>query len=409
MPATQSSAQPPPLPYFEFVALLATMLSLIALSIDAMLPALAEMGKDLGVGHINDTQLIIVFLLAGLAFGQLFYGPIADSRGRKPAIYAGYCLFIAGTLLALYTDDFQTMLFARFLQGAGAAGPRSVSMALVRDQFHGNEMAKIMSFTTAVFILVPALAPSLGQLLLLLVDWRGIFVAFLIIALISASWFGLRQRETLCDSNRIPFSWENYRRVLGVVFSTRSSVAYALAIGFIYSPFIGYLASSRQIFQDQYGVGTDFPLYFAAIALSLGGASLVNANLVTRLGMEKLVRIGTLSATALSMLFLPWALYHGGHPPLWTLMAYLLCNFFFIGLLFGNLNTLAMGPLGNVAGVGASIIGALSMALSIPAGSIFGMVYDGTINVVIIAFAGFTTAAWLATEYAKHWQRRNAN
>lgn len=190
----------------ESVALMALMVSLVALSIDGILPALPAIGRDLGVERGNANQLIITMLFLGMAIGQIFYGPLSDSTGRKPAIYLGFFFFFTGSLLCLLATSFQVMLAGRALQGIGAAGPRAVTTALIRDQYEGRAMARVNSFVLAVFILVPIFAPALGQGILMLTHWRGIFGLFLMLAAAAATWFHFRQPETLSPTQRIPFS-----------------------------------------------------------------------------------------------------------------------------------------------------------------------------------------------------------
>ncbi len=194
--------------FAEFITLTAMMMSLVALSIDTMLPALSAIGHDLGVTGKNTSQLIISIFFLGMASGQLLYGPISDSSGRKPAIYLGYGLFISGCLLSLAAPNFPVMLAGRFLQGFGTAGPRIVSIAIVRDRYEGSSMARVMSFVMTVFILVPIIAPAFGQGILLLSGWRAIFGTFLALGLVSLAWFAFRQPETLKPENRIPFSFK---------------------------------------------------------------------------------------------------------------------------------------------------------------------------------------------------------
>lgn len=181
----------------EFVPLVALLMSLVALAIDAMLPALPMIGRDLGVQRPNDVQFVITSLFLGLALGQVLFGPLSDRIGRKPAIYAGLTLFMAGCVVSIFASSFEAMIAGRVLQGVGAAGPRIVTMALVRDQFSGRQMARLMSFVMAVFILVPALAPLLGQGILLLGSWRTIFTTFFAVAAVAFAWITLRQPETL--------------------------------------------------------------------------------------------------------------------------------------------------------------------------------------------------------------------
>ena len=209
MSAEQSRAPPGS---GEFVARVALMISLVALSIDAMLPALPAIGAELGVRQANDAQLVISALFLGLAIAQMVYGPLSDSFGRKPVIYAGFAIFIAGCLLSILASGLEVMLLGRFLQGIGAAGPRIVTMALVRDQYSGRAMARIMSLAMAVFIMVPVLAPAIGQAILLVAHWRAIFGMLLAVALIALVWFALRQPETLPPARRAPFSLRADRR-----------------------------------------------------------------------------------------------------------------------------------------------------------------------------------------------------
>ena len=233
----------------EFVALMAFAMSLVALSIDAMLPAFSDMARDLQVTGANDIQLVISLLLIGLAIGQLFYGPLSDSIGRKPAIYMGFALFIAGSLLSLVAVNFHLMLVGRLLQGIGAAGPRTVSVALIRDRFHGSEMAQVMSFIMTVFILVPIFAPALGQGILLLAGWRAIYGSFVVLAILTMVWLGLRQVETLPREKRKPFTLFNIKAAFRDVIRNRITVVYMLVAGCVSGAFLGYLNSSQQIFR----------------------------------------------------------------------------------------------------------------------------------------------------------------
>lgn len=373
--------------FVEFVALMALMIALVALSIDTMLPALPQIGQELGVQRENDSQLIISWLFIGMAVGQIFYGPLSDSIGRKPAINAGLGLFIIGCLMSLFAQDFQFMLAGRLLQGIGLAGPRSVAVALVRDRFEGDAMARVMSFIMAVFILVPIIAPALGQAIILVAHWRLIFALFLLLAIIMLLWFGIRQPETLLPSQRLPFSLREIARGFREVCTTRIAFGYTMVAGLVSGAFIGYLNSAQQIFQDQYGVGTQFPLYFGLLAVGNGVASYFNARFVMRYGMKRLSYWAMLALTGLSLAFLAITYALAGHPPLWMLMTYLIVTFFAIGILFGNLNSLAMQPLGHIAGIGAAVVGSLSTFLSVQLGTMIGLAYNGTILPLVGGFA----------------------
>ncbi len=385
----------------EFVALTASMIALVALSTDTMLPALSTIGQELGARQANDNQLIISLLFLGMAIGQIIYGPLSDSTGRKPAIYLGFVNFILGCLLAIFAPTFQVMLIGRFLQGMGVAGPRSVATALVRDQYEGRGMARVMSFVMAVFILVPIIAPSIGQAILLLVNWRGIFVLFLVLALIVSAWFAIRQPETLPLERRIPFTVTRLRHAFTEVLTNRITFGYTITAGFVSGAFVGYLNSAQQIFQLTYGLGERFPLYFAMLALGSGTASYLNGRFVLQYGMRNLSHRALLVYTILSILTFLFSLTQGGLPPLWFVTIYFIIIFFTIGMLFGNLNALAMEPLGHIAGVGAAVVGSLSTLISTILGTIVGQNFDGTILPLVGGFALLGLLSLAVTRWAE--------
>ncbi|MGE0007070.1 MAG: multidrug effflux MFS transporter [Parvibaculaceae bacterium] len=385
----------------EFIALVALTFSLIAMSIDSMLPALGDIAGDLGAGEPNDRQLVLTAFFAGLTLGQLVYGPVSDSTGRKPAMYAGIACFIAGGLICGFSHDFTTMLLGRILQGFGAAGPRIVAMAMVRDLYAGRAMARIMSFVMAVFILVPILAPSVGQLMLLIADWRFIFYGLVAVGVIDVLWLATRQPETLAPQDRAPLSIGHILQSAREAVTSRITLGYTLATGCVFGSFIGYLGTSQQIFQEQYGTGRLFAVYFGILAAGIGLASIVNAKLVMRFGMRNLSKWALRSACVLSLacLLVVWLL--GGHPPLWAFVAFMTVLFFFNGLLFGNYNALAMEPMGHIAGVAAAVVGSLSSLVAVGAGTPIGQLYDGTVVPLVGGFAFMEIAALLITEWAE--------
>ncbi len=390
MTASASSRAPG---FFEFVVLMALIVSLVALSIDAMLPALPDIARDLGVTRLNDSQYVITVFFAGMACGQIFFGPLSDSTGRKPAIIAGMLLFAIGCGLSILGSSFEQMLLGRFLQGLGAAGPRIVSIAVVRDRYTGREMARVMSFIMTVFILVPVFAPALGQGILLLADWRYIFVMFLALALAVGCWFWWRQPETLAPEARQRFSPARLLLDIRGIVRNRAALGNSLTMGLVFGAFMGYLSSSQQIFQVQYELYEWFPLYFGILACAIGFASLVNARLVMRFGMRRLSSIALLAICGLSFPFLLIAWIGNGHPPFYLLMAYLLVVFFFFGILFGNLNALAMEPLGHIAGLGSSVVGFISTLISVVFGVLVSDAYDGTVLPLVAGFALLTLFA----------------
>jgi DHA1 family bicyclomycin/chloramphenicol resistance-like MFS transporter len=385
--------------FAEFVIIVSLITSLGALSIDAILPALPQIGSDLNVQNANDRQLTISLFILGMAVGQMVGGPLSDKTGRKPPAFWGYALFVVGSLLSLFAVSFPLLLSGRFLQGAGISASRTVTIALVRDRYEGREMARVMSFVMTVFILVPMLAPTFGQTLLLLWGWRSIFGFYVLFAVITVLWFGLRMPETLTSEERAPFSLRRIVVAIREIVGIRLALGYTVAAGLINGAFLGYLNSAQQIFQEQYALGELFPLYFAGAAFSIGLASLLNSRLVMRLGMSFLARWSLIAVGGLSVGALGISLLTAGQPPLWFLMAYLVTAFFCIGILFGNINALAMKPLGHIAGIGAAVIGALSTLISVPIGTAIGQSYNGTIlpfvaGMVILVGLSIVVVRW---------------
>lgn len=386
----------------EFVPLTALMISLVALSTDAMLPVLDQIGLDLNVRSANDQQFIISALFLGLGVGQMIYGPLSDSTGRRPAIFSGYVIFVIGSIISAVSTNLEIMLVGRVMQGVGAAGPRIVCIALVRDQYEGREMARIMSFVMGVFILVPAMAPAIGQGIYMFFGWREIFVAFLLIAIVAWGWFTVRQPETLPAEKRVRFSvfviWAGIKETCG----SRVAFGYTLISGCIFGSLVGYLSSAQQMFGVIYSITDMFPLYFAVLALSVGLSSVINSHLVIKLGMRLLSSYALIMFSVTSATFFLYATYVGGTPALWINMTYFIIAFLCFGLLFGNLNALAMEPLGHIAGIGAAVIGSLATLISTPLGALIGMMFDGTVLPLV---GGFTVLGIVAIALM-HWTER---
>lgn len=385
----------------ELVARIALMMSLVALSIDTMLPALPAIGADLGVREANDAQLVLSAMFLGLAMAQVVYGPLSDSFGRKPTIYVGFVIFVIGCVLSILAQGIEVMLLGRFLQGIGAAGPRIVTLALVRDQYAGRAMARIMSLALSVFILVPILAPAIGQGILMLAGWRAIFAWLLAIALLALVWFWLRQPETLPPERRKPLSLRGIIAAVRETFANRAALGYTVMAGLIFGCFIGYLTSAPQIFLRIYQVGPRFALYFGVLAAFIGAAMLVNARLVMTWGMHLLSRIALSAACGASIVFLAYMWIQGGQPPLWVLMAYLAVVFFCNGILFGNLNAMALEPLGHIAGVASAVVGSLTTFISVVFGTLIGRAFDGTVLPLVVGFAALGLVALAVMRWAE--------
>ena len=262
-------------------------------------------------------------------------------------------------------------------------------MAIIRDRFEGDEMAKVISFIMIVFIIVPAIAPGVGQLILYFFSWKAIFMIFLIMAFIILIWFTLRINETLSLDARKSFSLKKIALDAKAVLSHPIALAYMITAGFVSSPFIAFLNSAQQILQEQYALKDYFPFVFAMIALTVGSASFVNGRLVQRHGMQKMVKTAILCQLGWSTIFFIIFFFFMNQIPLLWMLTYFLPTFFFTGILFGNMNSLALQPLGHIAGMGAALVGAISTMISVFFGTFISQQYQGTIHPLVIGFLIF--------------------
>ncbi len=385
----------------EFIALIAVLTAMVAMSIDTMLPAVGTIATELHAANPNDRQFIVLFFFLGLTFGQLIFGPMSDAVGRKPAIFSGLVIYALGAILCMFATNYPVMMAGRLLQGFGAAAPRVAALAMVRDGAKGSEMARIMSFVMSVFMLVPIFAPSIGQVVLYVASWRYIFGGFLVAAALAATWLHLRQAETLEPENRRPISvaelWSGAKEVM----SNPIAMGYTLASGFIFSAFTTYLGTSQQIFAEQYQQGDKFALWFGGLAIAIAVAMIVNGNLVRKIGMRAISKQALRGFLVVWFCLLGFTFLYAGHPPLPILGFFLLGSFFCSGLLFGNFNAIAMEPMGHVAGMAAAISGFLSSLMAVILGGIAGRLYDGTLYPITIAFVVFGVLMWLSTEWAE--------
>jgi len=275
----------------EFIALMAALMSVTALAIDALLPALDVIGLDLGVVLQADNQLLITMIFLGLGLGPLLFGPLSDAIGRKPSVYMGFGVFLLASLLCVNATSLEMMILGRILQGIGLSAPRTICIAIIRDLYQGDYMARIMSFVTIVFLLIPIVAPAMGKFVLDSYTWQAIFYVQAAISVLVTIWFWIRQKETLAPSNRIPFEFQRIIQGAKQTLSYKRTIGFTLISGFIVGSFLVYLSASQQIFQEQYGLKQEFPYIFAGLAVAIGIAIFLNGSFVVKYGMEKLVTL----------------------------------------------------------------------------------------------------------------------
>ncbi len=374
-----------PLSFLEFVSLIALLMALTALSIDVMLPALPQIGNALGVGDENDRQLVISLYFVGFAAGQFLFGPISDHYGRKQPLLIGLALYTVGTVLALTSGSFTGLLTARAFQGFGAAAPRVIALAIVRDRFGGREMARVMSFVMMVFIVVPILAPGAGEIILQLSNWRIIFYLLLFVAALSMVWAWFRLPETRHPEDRLPFTPWSIWHATKLVISTRQTFGYMIGMGFVFGLLASYIISAEQIFVDVYGLGSRFPIAFGAISCFLVAASGLNAVFVRRIGMRGVSHraiFGALAACAL----IAFAGFPE-KPPLFLFCGFMAVIFFCFGVIMPNFSALSMEPMSHIAGTASSLAGFYSTVAGAIFATVIGRSFDGTVRPLCIGIA----------------------
>ncbi len=370
----------------EFIALMASLMSVVALAIDALLPALDVIGLAVQTTNETENQLIITMIFLGLGIGPLIFGPLSDNLGRKPVVYFGFLLFLVASIVCVSASSIEIMIVGRILQGIGLSAPRTMSIAIIRDQYQGDQMARIMSFVTVVFIVVPIVAPAIGKLVLDHFDWQSIFLIQLLFSGAVTVWFWKRQSETLDPYNKIKLHITDYKKGVVEVFKQPVTMGYTLISGFIFGAFMVYLSGAQQIFHNQYDLKEEFPTIFAGLSIAIGLAIFMNGHLVLRFGMKKMVTRSLYGFLGIASLYI--ILYaNRNNPDIWTLMVFLSLQFFAIGFLFGNLRALAMQPMGHIAGMAAAITGFISTIMAISISTYIGQFISTEVWPI---FMGFT-------------------
>ena len=384
----------------EFVCMIALMMALNALAIDSMLPALPDIGNALGVTRENDRQWVITAYLLGFGGAQILYGPLADRFGRKPVLLIGVGVYVLFGALAAFAPTFDTLILARVGQGLGSAATRVLAVSIVRDRYEGRTMARVMSLSFLVFLGVPVIAPSLGQLILMVGEWREIFGVLALSGAALLIWTGLRLPETLHPEDRLPISVSRLADAYRQVLTSRIGMGYTLAMTAITGALFGFINSSQQIFFDVFKAPTLFPLIFAAIAGGIALASILNARLVVRLGSRLISHTALIGFTICGVIHTVIAL--SGHESIWTFAVIQALTMFCFGFIAGNFGSMAMEPMGRIAGTAASIQGFISTILGASLGFAIGQQFDGTTVPMTLGFTLMGVLALSAVLFAEN-------
>lgn len=398
------SRAPAPHPEFalgfkEFVALIAALMAMNALSIDPMLPALPAIGETLGIPHANDRQWIITTYFIGLGLGSLIYGPLSDRYGRKPVMGVCLSLFLVSTAFCALSQTFTMMLAGRFACGFFAASSRVVAISIVRDRFQGDQMARIMSLIFIVFMIVPVLAPSFGQAVLLIAPWRWIFGALLIVGLIVVVWMMIRMPETLAPENSVKIRIVDLKATLKTVVTNRSAIGYMMASGVVLGGLVAFITSVQQIFFDVFDEEAIFPIAFAGIAGCMAIGSFINSHLVERIGARRLSQGSLIAMILLSALH---ALYAwSGLETIWSFVAFQSGTMLCFALTGSNFSAISMEPFSRGAGMASSFQACLTTILSALLGAFIGSQFNGTTLPLALGFFGYGSVALVIVIWAE--------
>jgi len=361
----------------EFVVVIASIMALNPLAMDMMLPALPDIASAFHITAANRPQAVLSTFLIGFGLGQFVTGPLSDHFGRRPVLVDGMALYCIASVVAITASSFETLLLARLLQGLGTSATRVIATSIVRDCYSGRRMASVMSLAMMVFIAVPVISPSLGQAVLLLTQWRGIFVVLMLYGALALIWSALRMPETLPVTERKSLAIRDVLAAFRQTVTNRQTLGYALAAGLVLGSLFAFVFSSQQVFTGIYGLGHYFPLAFAAIAIGTAAAGFLNARFVGRLGMRVISHGALTGFVAVAGIMLLAAKLQMLPLPLFVVLSALMM--FAFGLMMANFTSLAMEPQGHIAGTASSFYGSITTLVGIGVGTAIGQAYDGTL------------------------------
>ncbi len=385
--------------FFEFVITIALMTASVAIAIDIMLPALPAIGQSLSVANTNDTQLVIGVFFLGFGCSQIIFGSLSDTFGRRGVLLAGLAFFTLTMFGAAATQSFEMLLVLRFVQGIGAAAVRITTMAVVRDCFGGREMARVMSYVMIVFMIVPIVAPSLGQAVIYYANWHWIFILLGCVGAILFVWAGLRLKESLPVEERLPLSVAAVASGFRTVLTNRITCGYMIGLTLFTAVICAYIVTVQQIFGEVYGLGDWLPIAFAGTAGGIAVANFANGYFVRSFGMRRISHVAMILFTLLSGVGLLIAI--GGKPSF--LVAYLLFSvlLMFFAVIATNFTAISLEPMGSLAGTATAITGFMSTTGGALIGGTVGQMFNGTVQPLFAGFTVFGVVTILAVLWAE--------
>lgn len=391
----------------EFVALMAAIMSLGALAIDAILPALDAIASDFGVTDPNRRQFVIGIYLIGSAVGCLVPGSLSDRYGRRPVLFGGLIAYVAFALASAAAWSFDALLATRVLMGLGAAGLGVLPGAIIRDRYEGDAMARLMSTIFIVFMVVPVLAPSVGQAVLQVAPWRWVFVTTAALGALVFAWAYLRLPETLAHADRQPLDLRSVAHNLPLTFTTRSAVGYVLGAGLTFGAMFGYINTSQQLIGEHFGAGDNFAVIFGLTASTLAVSSFANSRIVERFGARRVSHTALVVFITVSALQVAAAYLDGDN--LWLFAPLMSANLCLLGFMGANFGSIAMQPFSATAGAASSAQSFVRMLMGAGIGIVIGQAYDDSARPLALALLLCSLASLalvLFSERGKLFQRR---
>lgn len=386
----------------EFVAMMALIMAMMALSIDTMLPALPDIGHDLRVANPNDRQLIITTFFVGISIGALIFGPLSDHHGRRPILLGSSISLLLSTIVCAMASSFEVMLAARLLCGFFAASARVLVVSIVRDCFRGDSMARIMSFIMSVFIIVPALAPSIGQAVLFFAQWRATFWGLAAFIGAIVVWTGMRLPETLDSQHHVKIRPKDLAATFWSIVTNRGSMGHMIASGLIQSGLVGMLVSIQQVFFDTFEMAWLLPVGFAIMASGMGVGSIFNSRLVEHFGARRMSQSALIVLILISLIHA--AIIMAGWENVVTFIVLQCVTSTCFSFSGSNFSAISLEPFSRGAGLASSIQASVTTAMAAMLGGLVGAHFDGTPLPLTLGFLCFGCLSLLVVAWAENWQ-----
>lgn len=394
-------------PFFSstrFVLMMALLSGLTALAIDMVLPTFPNLIEAFNIPEAehNRIQQVVFMYMLGLAVMQIVFGVLADVWGRKRLLLVGLFIYTLSSILTILAPHFEWFLAARFLQGAGLAASRVMSMTIIRDISSGRQMAKTMSFVIMVFLIVPVLAPMIGQIVLLFAPWQTVFGLFIISGLVTITWVSYELPETLHVDQRIPLSFKSVTQAISECLRNKTTLLYMAVISMVFATLMIYISQAAQILQeDVYHLGNQFPFYFALVVTGMVVASYINGKVVMKLGMQKIVFAALTLMLIVDTLMFVAILLGKGSIPLWAFITLLIFHYFAFGLSMPNLNAMVMAPYRHIAGTASSLIAMITTVLGVVLAQIVGNFYNGDLMPLGVSYFVYAVLLWVSYLYLR--------